>query len=335
MGLNIMSIFHYSDKVKIYTYNSLEEAEHHLSLNLKNAWKDKLRSLSRILEIKVLNFNEHTEYCFLIIAAGFAGLIILRQIFHEFVSSLIYLYILLIALSAFWFQVRGGVSAALVSTLIFVAEISMFDSWPNRDVVMHTMTMRFIIYFFTGIVIGHQSATEKKLRKKIAFLSAHDDLTGFLNYRFSMEFLKKEFNLCKRHNKNLTIAILDIDEDSGKNKISAFLGDNDRLGKISDIINSGLRDTDVAGIYGGDEFLLIFPESSSDQAVKVLKRIRSALSEVKLPPEKETVMTFCAGLSYFSRDEESVNDLINAAEKALYQAKEKGPDNIVVYGNSE
>jgi len=169
MGFSIMSIFHCSDKVKIYTYKNLEEAICNIRLHTPITFFDKIVTLLKILRIKSAAFTTHAYFKSTVVVAGFILLIILRQVFRAFGVSLGYLYVTLIALSAFWFEMWGGIISALVSTLIFSLEVNIFNLWADREVVLKSMLIRFGVYFLSGIVIGYQSHSEKNLEKNWHF----------------------------------------------------------------------------------------------------------------------------------------------------------------------
>lgn len=239
-------------------------------------------------------------------------------------------------MAGFWFGVKGGIIAALIALAIFVLEVNVFSSWIERDLVLKTIFLRFLIYFLSGIVIGYLAQSEKKIQKKLEFLAGHDELTGFLNLKFTLMLLKKEFERSKRYKGNLTIAIIDIDNFKLINDVYWHLVGNDSLKTFSDIIKNSLRETDMVGRYGGDEFLLIFPESTLDQAINVLTRIRTAISTIKITSsflldKKAISLTFSAGIASFSPGSVSVNNLIDNADKALYRAKKEGKDRISIH----
>ena len=329
MGFNIMSIFHYSKDVKIHTYKTREEAENYIQINTTITLRKRVVALLRILKIKIIHLSEYPIFRFLIIACGFILLIIIRQVFKAFGISLGYLYITLIALTGFWYEVKGGIIAALIAFVIFAIEVNIFSLWVDREIVLKTMFLRFIIYFLSGIVIGYLAKTEKKIQKKLEFLAGHDKLTGFLNFKFTLMLLKKEFERSKRYKKNLTIAILDIDNFKSINDNHGHLVGNDSLKTFSDIIQKNLRDPDIAGRYGGDEFLIIFPESTCEQGLNMLTRVKTDMVKVKVAPsfllsKKALALTFSAGLASFSSANKDMNSLIGSADKALYQAKKEG-----------
>lgn len=340
IGFNIMSIFHYSKNVRIHTYKTLEEANYYIRINTNIPLGEKLPTILNIIKIKAEALGEYAVFRFLVITLWFIILIALRQAFKAFGISLGYLYITLIALTGFWFGMRGGLIAAFIASAIFVIEVNVFKLWFLRDIVLHTMLLRFAIYFLSGTVIGRLSQSEKKIRKKLEFLAGHDELTEFLNFKSILIFLKKEFERSKRHKRDLSIAIIDIDNFKSINDQYGHLVGNDTLKTFSSIMRNNLRGSDIIGRYGGDEFLLIFPESNSEQAGKVLNRISTAVTTTRvtspfLMNKKAFFMTFSAGLASFSPDTATMNDLIDNADKALYEAKRRGKNRVLACGDND
>jgi len=339
MGFNIMSIFHYSKHVKIHTYKTFEEAKYYIRINTNITFLEKILAALSILKIKTADISEHAVFRVLVIVCGFVVLIILRQTFKAFGISLGYLYITLIALAGFWFEIKGGLAAALIAFIVFVAEVNLFNAWADRDIVAKTILLRFMIYFLSGVVIGYLAKSEKKIQKKLEFLAGHDELTGALNLKFTLMLLKKEFERSKRYKENFTIAIVDIDNFKNINDTRGHLVGNEALKAFSDIIKNSLRGTDMIGRYGGDEFLLMLPESTCEQGASILIRIKTVLSTIKITSpflldKSHVSLTFSAGLAAYSSDNTpSVNSLIDNADKALYQAKKEGKDKLSIYQN--
>ena len=130
--------------------------------------------------------------------------------------------------------------------------------------------------------------------------------------------------LAHPNKESLNHAIIDIDHFKNINDTYGHLVGNDSLKIFSAIIKKTLRETDISGRYGGDEFILIFLESTPEQGMKIVTRIKTLISETKITSsflmrKKAISLTFSAGLTSFSQQSKSINDLINAADKALYQ----------------
>ncbi|MBU1863239.1 MAG: GGDEF domain-containing protein [Candidatus Omnitrophica bacterium] len=336
IGFNILSVFHYSPSVKICTYRSLQEAEYFNILSSDVVLTKKLVAILHIIRTNIAHAMTSNLFRLGIIASGFAGLIIARSIIHVFGASLGYLYMTLIALSAFWFSIPGGIIAALFASVIFIAEVHVYESWQAQDIVHKSMLIRLCIYFLSGFVIGVLAKTEEKLRNKLEFSASHDELTGFYNYRFTVTLFEKEVRRAIRHTRPLCVAIIDIDHFKTINDSYGHLVGNDILKSFSAIIQKNIRSEDCVGRYGGDEFVILFPESSIIQATQVVKRIQDDVVNTKMTStyliDKDfLIITFSAGLSALKLPSSTVNDLLNNADHALYQAKEGGRNAIFVH----
>ncbi|MCM8812993.1 MAG: GGDEF domain-containing protein [Candidatus Omnitrophica bacterium] len=264
-----------------------------------------------------------------LIALALIGMIILRRAVGVFGVSLGYLYVTIIAVAGLWFGKTGGLVVAFVSVLIFIGEVAVFRGWQARDLVFRGMPVRVIVYFLSGLALGHVSDEEKKMRKRLEFLAGHDELTGCLNFRWMMEFLEKEFARSKRYQKKMAVAIVDIDFFKRINDTYGHLVGNDVLQLLSKILKDNVRNEDTVARYGGEEFLIIFPESSSPQALVVLERIKAKLAEQEITSahlkagEKVTV-TFSAGIACYPDNSDDLSKLLNCADTALYKAKNSG-----------
>ncbi len=294
------------------------------------------RMLAFFKKTKILNINQHTSIRLSIILCGFIAIIILRQIFHAFDISLGYLYITIIAISGLWFGIKGGILAATIALAIFIIELHVFNTWPARDIVEKTIILRIGIYFFSGILIGWQSDIGRKLREKLEFLASYDELTEIINFRSSINLLEKKLEYCKKYKKNLTVAIIDIDHFKEINDTYGHLVGNDLLQQFAMIIRNNLREIDTVGRYGGDEFILIFPECKVEHGAAILTKIRNQMHSTKiisswLMDKKLLSLTFSAGVSAYNLQDISINELINNADKALYRAKKEGKNKVVVY----
>ncbi|MFH1577913.1 MAG: GGDEF domain-containing protein [Candidatus Omnitrophota bacterium] len=335
IGFNIMSLFHFPREVKIHTCSSLREAEQYMVLLSDTAIIKKMAVLLKISKAKLLNFSSFVTFRLVVISVFFVCLIILRKAVSVFGASLGYLYVIVISLSGFWFGIKGGLASALVASVIFLIEVNIFQSWEARDIVVKSMYLRFTVYVLGGIVFGHLSELEKKLKKNLEFLAAHDALLGCYNFRFLMRILEKEIIRSKRYKKTLVLSIVDIDHFKSLNdRYGHFVG-NDVLKAFVQVIMDNIRAEDILGRYGGDEFIIIFPESKAHQAEVVLERIKSKLSQLKISSAymnraEGITVTFSAGVASSPVNGKYMNDLINAADSALYQAKRTGRNKVFI-----
>ena len=170
---------------------------------------------------------------------------------------------------------------------------------------------------------------------KLQYLSRTDDLTGLLNRRALIEKLEDEIRRAQRYKTNLAILICDIDYFKEINDTNGHdIGDR-ILQIISNLFKESLRSIDIIGRYGGDEFLVILPETSMKGANEIAERIRLTVEDFKLQREgKEPIKTTVSlGVAEFNSDKENINDLIKRADNALYMAKGKGRNRVYIIGN--
>ena len=282
-------------------------------------------------------FDVISSFSFRIIflGVGFVFLIFLRKSVGTFGFSLGYLYITLISLSGLWFGVRGGVLAAILASSIFVIEVNIFKYWAFRELVVRGLSLRIFIYFLGGIGIGYLSHLEKSLKEKLKALAFYDELTGCINFRWIIKIIEHEIARCRRYHKELTLVMVDIDHFKEINDTYGHVRGNIILSKFAEIIKTSVRNVDMVGRYGGEEFLIILPEATQQQSLAVMERIREKLAQLTRFPSsvknRESIsIKFSAGIVSFPYNSTDLEDLIDLADRALYKAKREGRNRIVV-----
>ncbi|MCK5681877.1 diguanylate cyclase, partial [bacterium] len=164
-------------------------------------------------------------------------------------------------------------------------------------------------------------------------LSIHDDLTGLFNRRHLNTMLEHEFYRCKRYGSNMVVLLLDLDyfknvNDTHGHKFGDFV-----LKTFSRRIMEGTRSADLSFRFGGEEFLIILPQSEIEGGMAVGENIRK-LCETQLYTEGSVSMqvTTSIGIASFQENSPEVpNAIIAKADEALYQAKSEGRNRVVVY----
>lgn len=160
-----------------------------------------------------------------------------------------------------------------------------------------------------------------------------DSLTHLYNRKTFFSTLETEIKRSLRYNEHLALAIVDLDH---------FKKCNDRYGhafgdyvliKASDMLRSKLRETDFAGRYGGEEFLIAMPATNKNNAYQVIERLRSSMKDLKFEKPGFSV-TLSGGISSFPDDGITIDKLLKIADKALYIAKNTGRNKTVI-ANSE
>ena len=153
----------------------------------------------------------------------------------------------------------------------------------------------------------------------------HDSLTGLRNRFAYNERIDKEFKYWKRYKTPVSLLIWDIDHFKRVNDQFGHPGGDEVLRFIAEKMRLYLRDTDILGRYGGEEFLIVLPETDSVGAVAVAERIREAIAEASIPTEKgEAAITLSLGVAAYNETTHDLETLIARADQALYVSKYKG-----------
>ena len=152
-----------------------------------------------------------------------------------------------------------------------------------------------------------------------------DELTNVYNRRYIIEALKKEKAFADRTGAKFSLALIDIDNFKAINdKYGHEVGDK-VLELIAYELQSSVREADIVGRWGGDEFIIILRNTDIEKAKKVANRILENIRNIKVNSLKVSISL---GLAQYAG--ESLKDLIKKADRALYKAKEKGKDRIYV-----
>lgn len=164
------------------------------------------------------------------------------------------------------------------------------------------------------------------LYQKFQHQSVTDGLTGLYNHRYFKEQIEIELGRAQRYDHSLSILFVDLDNFKEINDTYGHQTGNDMLRKISHFIKQAVRLTDTVFRYGGDEFVVILPETHKEGALIVGERIRKGMAENVISAENPVNVSL--GLSTYPEDGVFGPDLIKKADSALYKAKEGGRNRI-------
>lgn len=176
------------------------------------------------------------------------------------------------------------------------------------------------------LIILDDITSLERSRKKLEDLSIKDSLTSLFNRRYIYRTLKQEINRVKRFNREFTILMIDIDDFKVINDTYGHIKGDEVLKEMSEILLINLRNIDVLGRYGGEEFMVILPETNSNEAYFVAERMRRAIEKTKI---KELQLTISIGVAQYINGEE-YKATIERADKGLYEAKRTGKNKVVI-----
>jgi len=169
---------------------------------------------------------------------------------------------------------------------------------------------------------------------KFEQLAITDPLTGLYNRRLLENRLQEELSRSERQQQSFCIILTDLDSFKVYNDVCGHLAGDQALRKAADLMRRSARDMDVVTRYGGEEFCLVLPATSKKESVFVGERIRRAIEAESFPGESHLPLgrlTTSIGISTFPADGVTADELIHAADLALYQAKALGRNRLVLY----
>ena len=183
----------------------------------------------------------------------------------------------------------------------------------------------------TGLDVTERRELEQELERQ----ARTDFLTGIANRRHFLDLADQELARTRRYGRPFSMLMLDLD---------MFKNVNDRYGhrvgdltlqKVVDVCKQILREVDVFGRLGGEEFGIMLPETDSEQAVQVADRVRQVIAEasVRLPQGGSVGVTASIGVATYSPDDD-VDAVLSRADRALYAAKRSGRDRVSMEGDS-
>jgi diguanylate cyclase (GGDEF)-like protein/PAS domain S-box-containing protein len=170
----------------------------------------------------------------------------------------------------------------------------------------------------------------KKLQAHLENMATIDSLTGLPNRQAFMQRANNEFNRARRYARPLTVVMIDIDHFKAINDQYGHAAGDDVLRQAANICQSRLRGSDFMGRVGGEEFVLLLPDTPPTNAYYVAERMRTHLCETPIELENGTTLNITAsfGVAPMNEDESDFDSLLERADEAMYHAKHEGRNQV-------
>jgi len=218
-------------------------------------------------------------------------------------------------------EVRGGISISLD-----IEKLQSKISYNTITIVVFgiitTLLLLGLIYFFMSRLIKKLEEARQTIEK----IAITDQLTEVFNRRHIMSRFEEEFEKFKRLKKKVSCIMADIDNFKAVNDSYGHLAGDQVLKAISHRIRNTVRAYDILGRYGGEEFLIIMPDTSVEDARELAERIRTRVKEETV---NNATITLSLGVVCVEESDRSVDDIIRRADQNLYKAKKDGKDRVV------
>ncbi|HTN43775.1 MAG TPA: GGDEF domain-containing protein [Nitrospiria bacterium] len=174
--------------------------------------------------------------------------------------------------------------------------------------------------------------TDHRYQQEIQRRMELDELTGLLSLNSFYERSERRLKQAQRSQSRVAILMMDLDGLKGVNEKHGHLAGSFLIKRVGRIMHERLGPLGEVGRYGGDEFIALVPDLETEAILTHLENLRAAISEHRFAFKNKTVrITLSVGLATFPWDGHSVEELVTAADAALFSAKRQGKDRIVIY----
>ena len=178
------------------------------------------------------------------------------------------------------------------------------------------------------IAVAIDHANLKSETGELRQLSVTDALTGLVNRRYLEERLTEEVKRSNRHGYPMAFLMIDVDFFKSYNDEFGHMEGDKALKVVANALKETLRGADIAARYGGEEFSILLPQTTPEEAKTIAERVRQRVENTEFPRRK---ITISIGIANCSPALNSCENLISAADKALYEAKRKGRNKVQIY----
>jgi len=187
---------------------------------------------------------------------------------------------------------------------------------------------------YTRDVTDRKKSEEDRNRLigRLEYLSSVDGLTGLLNRRALTEQLTYEIERARRYKAPLSIMLCDMDNLKEINDRYGHLSGDTAIQLVSATLRNALRSVDIAGRYGGDEFLVILPETPIEGVCSIAEKVRETMqkTEIRIDQDKRVTLSVSIGIATLGASPEEIDGIISRVDSALYDSKNAGRNRISV-----
>ncbi len=204
----------------------------------------------------------------------------------------------------------------------FPVNISILKSGSGSNVMM--------------VAIIRDVAEQKKLEEELERLANTDPLTGILNRRTFLSRAEEECDRARRYDRPMALAMIDIDHFKAVNDSFGHVTGDQAICHVANVISSGLRKPAVFCRWGGEEFALILTETDDQPALITAQRLRRSIQDTPLVPDTAgdppIQLRVSIGVGDFNPGQETLEELIDRVDQALYSAKRTGRNKVCAIG---
>ena len=225
----------------------------------------------------------------------------------------------------------SGVSEVAVPLIVDDRVIGILDVESSQEKILQDYDLDMLRSLASQIAMTIEHATHVC---KVEVQAITDGLTGLFNYRHFQTILEREYKRASRYHRAISLIMIDIDHFKKYNDTNGHLQGDETLRNVAALIKNSCRDVDFAVRYGGEEFAVLLPETSVDEALSIAERLRQSIEEypfVNREKQPNQCLTISLGIANYPTDANSILELLDHADAALYQAKRSTRNCVCLY----
>lgn len=263
-----------------------------------------------------------TELAFLFLGLFATGWVVFGKPFHSELKNypLEYLCIPFLIWAAFRFGRRKAATALCTLSMIAVwGTLHGYGPFARESQNASLLLMQAFmgIMAVTTLALAAEVTEHKRAEERVRHLAVSDPLTGLANHRQMVEALETEIKRFGRNERPFVVLLLDLDGLKSINDALGHIVGSRALCRLADMLRLYSREMDTAARYGGDEFVVILPETDLDAARMVAQRISRRLAE----DGEEPKLSVSIGIAIYPEDGETIHEIMGAADRDLYREK--------------
>ena len=226
---------------------------------------------------------------------------------------------------------RPVIILALLATLLTIAGTLLTPHGLPFFVVLANRTMSVTMIWIVTLIAMRHLAIGESLRASLEKQATHDPLTELYNRRYVFNIIENELKRYRRYGDRFSLILIDADHFKRVNDTYGHGAGDAVLRHISDSCMRSVREADVVGRFGGEEFIIVLPRTSATEAANVAERIRATLRQSGFNWQDRPInVTLSLGIAEAGPDAASFDDLLKSADSALYAAKRAGRDQVAI-----
>ncbi len=234
----------------------------------------------------------------------------------------------------YWFQIRaplvteGKIIRSILSTPLSQRgdTIGVIELLNKSDGIFQDEDVKLLEMVVKPIAVAIGTI---RMFDSAEALTITDDLTKLYNYRYLMQYLEAEVKRCLRYKKKVSLLFIDVDGFKQVNDTYGHLVGSRALAEMGQVLRKVLRETDIVGRYGGDEFVVVLPETPLNGALVIAERMRKKVDDYEFVAQDLSIhLTISLGVASCPKHTLTAEGLIKKADAAMYRAKELSRNSI-------